>query len=83
MKESVFSYKKVDKFSENATEVHADQLVKIQNDEVVYVDYLVQCFFSMDDKLGDPTIYNESELEVFPLGTMASYRLRIQVPTLI
>lgn len=69
----------MDKFSENATEIHADQLVKIQNEEVVYIDYLVQAFFSMDDKLGDPSIFNESTLETFPLGTMAAYRLRIQV----
>ena len=79
LNESVFTFKKVDKFAENATEVHADQLVKIQNEEVVYIDYLVQAFFSMDEKMGDPRIFNESTLETFPLGTMASYRLRIQV----
>ena len=77
--ESVFSYKKVEKFSDNATEIHADEIVRIENEEVVYVDYLVQAFFVMDDTLGDPRIFNESELETFPLGTMASYRLRIQV----
>ena len=35
LKENVFSYKKVDEFAENETAIHAEQLVKIQNDEVV------------------------------------------------
>ena len=75
----MFSYKKVAKFDENATELHVDEIMRIENEEVIYVDYLVQAFFSMDSTLGDPRIFNESVLESTPLGTPASYRLRIQV----
>ena len=77
--EKVFSYKKTEKFASNATEIHADEIMRIENEEVVYSDYLIQAFFSMDESLGDPRIFNESVLEAVPLGTPASYRLRIQV----
>ena len=79
MSEKVFSYKKAERFALNATEVHADEILRIENEEVVYADYFVQALFSMDDTLGDQRIFNESELEPVPLGTPASFRLRIQV----
>ena len=77
--EKLFSCKKVERFSSNATEIYCDEILRIENEEVIYSDILVQALFSMDDELGDPRIFNESVLEPVPLGTPASYRMRIQV----
>ena len=59
-------------------EVFADEVCRIQNTEAVYSDKFVQVFFS-DDKLEDPSLFNESELESSELGTFANYRGKIQV----
>ena len=66
------------KFTDNHVELYADEVLKITNDEATYVDLYVQAYFSFDD-LGDQKIFNETELELAPLGSPANYRIRVQV----
>lgn len=59
-------------------EIFADELVRVENTEVIYRDLMVQVYFC-EDMLGDPTIFNNDELEESPLGTLANYRIKIMV----
>ena len=76
------SFKKLAKFADNFIEIHADEVIKVENAEVIYTDILVQALF-VNDKLGDQEVFNEPELEELPLGTCGNYRLKIMVSTTI
>ena len=76
--DGIFTFRKIESFSNNDIEVFANEVVRVENAEVIYTDVAVQVYFSMEN-LGDQEIFNEPDLEVQPLGTCGNYRLRIQV----
>ena len=59
-------------------EIFCKETVRIENKENLYVDLKVQALFS-EESLGDPSIFNSSELEGHPVGSIASYRSKIIV----
>ena len=67
-----------EKFQANGIEVQCNEILRIESQDLVYTDKVVQVLFSGDDLI-DPRIFNSSELESTPLGSMASYRNKIMV----
>ena len=74
----IYTVKDADVFANGDIEVFADEVCRIQNTEVIFTDKFVQVFFS-PEKLDDPTLFNETELEASELGSFANYRAKIQV----
>ena len=74
----IYTGKKLEKFSRNCIELYADELVVVENTESAYTDLAVQVYFS-EEMLGDPTIFNNEEMEESPLGTLSNYRCKIMV----
>lgn len=74
----IFTFKKSACFSDNAIEVYADEIERVENRETIYSDLLVQVYFSQNE-LGDPAIFNNEELECSPLGSLSYYREKIMV----
>ena len=76
--DGLFTFKSIHDFDENKVETYADEVMRVENSEVVFAEYVVQVLFS-NEKLGDQRIYCEAALEQAPFGTNANYRTKILV----
>ena len=68
----------IDKYKNNEVELFAREVVRIENDECVYIDLKVDALFN-EEALGDPNIFNNESLETSPLGSLSNYRQKIMV----
>ena len=78
--DGLFTFKSIHDFDENKVETYVDEVMRVENSEVMFVEYAVQVLFS-NEKLGDQRIYCEAALEQAPFGTNANYRSKILVST--
>ena len=59
----------------NFNEIYVQQVRKIQNSEVVFVEMEVFMLFANED-LWDPTIMQSTDTSGTPLGSLANYRAK-------
>ena len=74
----MFTSKPTADFVGNEVEYFAEECMRIESGDVIYSDKQLTVYFSAAE-LGDPTVFNNQELEEAPLGSLSSYRSKIMV----